>query len=100
MDIRIPVVNQFVSVYNLYLEIVITSLVPTPDPIVTYTSFTLAGQLSNWLPNIYPSSLYLFYTTIYDNTTIYVSTTINSNSDSSQYLKIEAIHCFVSASVL
>jgi hypothetical protein len=60
-------------------KIVITSLVPTPNPIVTYTSFTLAGQLSNWLPSIYPSSLNLLYTTRYDNTTTSTSTTINSD---------------------
>jgi hypothetical protein len=76
-DIRIPVVNQFVSIFKLYSEIVITSIIPTPNPIVTYTGFSLAGTLSNWLPSVYPSSLNLFYTTIYDSNVTRVSTTIN-----------------------
>ena len=76
--ITTPLVKQFISTFNIANQIAITNITTNPTPFATYTSTTFNGQLSNWFPNLYISTLNIFYTT-YDSNLIVDQVTINSN---------------------
>jgi hypothetical protein len=72
-------INQLISIFTVTNQISISTLTPSPNPIQTYQSFTLTGKLSNWYSSLYPSSLYLYKTTPYDNVSTSTLTTIASD---------------------
>ena len=72
-------VNQFINIFNAANQISISNITPNPNPIKTYTQITYSGQLTNWFPNVYPSTLNLFYTISSDDTLTVTPTTINTN---------------------
>ena len=73
-----PLVNQFISIFDINDQIIISNITPDPSPFQTYISTILNGQLTNW-SIYYPTQLNIFYTTIYDNNTI--QDIVNINSD-------------------
>jgi len=71
-----PYVNQLISVFDINDQIIISSI--TPNPIQTYFNNLINGTITNW-SIYYPTTLYIFITTNYDQNTI--SDTVSINSD-------------------
>jgi hypothetical protein len=74
-----PVVNQLICAFNVSNQIVISNIVTSPSPVQTYLSAIYTGTILNWVPNIYPSKLNLFYTTLFDNNLIVTNIAINAD---------------------
>ena len=71
-----PVVNELISQYGVQDQIVLT-MTTTPTPFETYILTTFNGSLSNW-SILYPTTLNLFYTTLYDSNTLSELVTIDN----------------------
>jgi hypothetical protein len=60
LETNTTLINEIINEFTVYEQLIISTIVPTPNPIETYEVFVLNGVISNWNSDVYPDTLNLF----------------------------------------
>jgi len=72
------ILQQLTNQLSVISQISLNQIIPSPSPFKTYVSTTFTGYINDWLPAIYPSTMYVQYITLSNN--VKQSVTVNVNS--------------------